>query len=147
MRDGHQIEAKMMAVLDRKPSLRQKYSRPGQKAKRLYKPDIIHPQDNENGCEEVCGNQMAVLVQHRGRREDEDNPAIHYGVIESADRLMRNATIRDAIVKEKGVLCFEMEAAGLTNRFPCLVVRSIYDYSDSHKSRQWQGYAAMTAAA
>ncbi|THW72348.1 hypothetical protein D6D19_06590, partial [Aureobasidium pullulans] len=35
----------------------------------------------------------------------------------------------------------------LKNHFPCLVVRDICDYSDSHKNKQWQGYAAMTAAA
>jgi hypothetical protein len=33
------------------------------------------------------------------------------------------------------------------NHFPCLVVRGICDYSDSHKRKQWQGYAAMVAAA
>ncbi|KAK2036581.1 hypothetical protein LZ31DRAFT_615046 [Colletotrichum somersetense] len=40
-----------------------------------------------------------------------------------------------------------MEAVGLMNHFPCLVVRGICDYSDSHKNKQWQGFAAMTAAA
>jgi hypothetical protein len=44
-------------------------------------------------------------------------------------------------------LCFEMEATGLANHFPCLVVRGICDYSDSHKNKDWQNYAAMTAAA
>ncbi|KAH0371128.1 pfs domain-containing protein, partial [Aureobasidium melanogenum] len=46
-----------------------------------------------------------------------------------------------------GVLCFEMEAAGLMNNFPCLVIRGISDYSDSHKNDGWQRYAAATAAA
>ena len=45
------------------------------------------------------------------------------------------------------MLCFEMEAAGLMNNFPCLVVRGICDYADSHKNKQWQPYAAATAAA
>jgi nucleoside phosphorylase len=40
-----------------------------------------------------------------------------------------------------------MEAAGLMNHFPCLVIRGICDYSDSHKNKEWQGYAAMTASA
>src|SRR6202046_1602242 len=31
--------------------------------------------------------------------------------------------------------------------FPCLVVRGICDYADSHKNQRWQGYAAATAAA
>lgn len=46
-----------------------------------------------------------------------------------------------------GVLCFEMEAAGLVNSFPCLVIRGICDYADSHENKRWQGYAAGTAAA
>jgi nucleoside phosphorylase len=40
-----------------------------------------------------------------------------------------------------------MEAAGIMNQFPCLVIRGICDYGDSHKSEDWQGYAAMAAAA
>ncbi|ROT35327.1 ankyrin [Sodiomyces alkalinus F11] len=40
-----------------------------------------------------------------------------------------------------------MEAAGLMNHFPCLVIRGICDYADSHKNKEWQGYAAMVAAA
>ncbi|KAL9468319.1 hypothetical protein ACSS6W_010013 [Trichoderma asperelloides] len=55
--------------------------------------------------------------------------------------------IRDKLATEKDVLCFEMEAAGLMNHFPCLVIRGICDYSDSHKNKEWQGYAAITAAA
>jgi len=45
------------------------------------------------------------------------------------------------------MLCFEMEAAGLMNQLPCLVIRGICDYSDSHKNKDWQGYAALAAAA
>lgn len=33
------------------------------------------------------------------------------------------------------------------NNFPYLVIRGICDYADSHKNKEWQGYAAMTAAA
>jgi hypothetical protein len=40
-----------------------------------------------------------------------------------------------------------MEAAGLMNHFPCLVIRGICDYADSHKNKEWQPYAAGTAAA
>lgn len=40
-----------------------------------------------------------------------------------------------------------MEAAGLMNSFPCLVVRGICDYADSHKNKRWQPYAAATATA
>lgn len=40
-----------------------------------------------------------------------------------------------------------MEAAGLMNDFPCIVIRGICDYADSHKNKRWQPYAAATAAA
>ena len=44
------------------------------------------------------------------------------------------------------ILCVEMEAAGLMSDFPCLVIRGICDYADSHKNKQWQPYAAAVAA-
>ena len=40
-----------------------------------------------------------------------------------------------------------MEAAGLMNTFPCLVIRGICDYADTHKNKDWQDRAAATAAA
>jgi nucleoside phosphorylase len=72
---------------------------------------------------------------------------IHYGLVASGNQLMKDALFRDKLAAEMGVLCFEMEAAGLMNNFPCLVIRGICDYSDSHKNKEWQGYAAMAAAA
>ena len=45
------------------------------------------------------------------------------------------------------VLCVEMEAAGLVNNFPCIVIRGICDYADSHKNEEWQEHAAAVAAA
>ena len=44
-------------------------------------------------------------------------------------------------------ICFEMEAAGLVDSFPCLVIRGVSDYADSHKNDRWQGYAAAVASA
>src|SRR3954447_10782956 len=61
---------------------------------------------------------------------------------------MRDGATRDSVSSEFGsVLCFEMEAAGLMNNFPCIVIRGICDYADSHKNKRWQAYAAGTAAA
>jgi hypothetical protein len=95
----------------------------------------------------VCGDDSTGLVSRHPRSGDEDNPAIHYGLIASANQLMKDAIIRDKFAAEMDVLCFEMEAAGLMNTFPCLVIRGICDNSDSHKNKEWQGYAAMVAAA
>jgi hypothetical protein len=60
---------------------------------------------------------------------------------------MKDGVSRDRLSAELGgVLCFEMEAAGLMNEFSCLVIRGICDYADSHKNKTWQPYAAATAA-
>ncbi|KAH7137937.1 hypothetical protein B0J11DRAFT_194 [Dendryphion nanum] len=73
---------------------------------------------------------------------------IHYGTIASGNQVMKDGVSRDKISDELGgVICFEMEAAGLMNDFPCLVIRGICDYADSHKHKDWQPYAAATAAA
>ncbi|CAG8212714.1 unnamed protein product [Penicillium nalgiovense] len=76
-----------------------------------------------------------------------DDPEIHYGPIASANQVVKDGRRRDQLAQEFGVYCVEMEAAGLMNDFPCLVIRGICDYSDSHKNKEWQGYAAMVAAA
>ena len=64
-------------------------------------------------------------------------------------RFLEDAQQRDAYANdpELNVLCFEMEAAGLMTNFPCLVIRGICDYSDSHKNDEWHNYAALVAAA
>jgi hypothetical protein len=41
----------------------------------------------------------------------------------------------------------EIEAAGLMDSFPCVIIWGIYDYADSYKNKEWQGYAAAIAAA
>ncbi|KAK1579135.1 LOW QUALITY PROTEIN: uncharacterized protein LY79DRAFT_593036 [Colletotrichum navitas] len=146
--DGHQLDERIDEVLQKKPRLRKKYSRPQSSSDRLYKSDIVHPQDTDDGCSQVCGNESSALVLRRKRdRDEDDDPAIHYGLVASANQLMKDARVRDKLAEENYVLCFEMEAAGLMNHFPCLVIRGICDYSDSHKNKEWQGFAAMAAAA
>jgi nucleoside phosphorylase len=52
---------------------------------------------------------------------------------------MKDAAERDKASSQLGgVLCFEMEAAGLMNAFPCLVIRGICDHADSHKNNKRQ---------
>ncbi|KAJ5651366.1 uncharacterized protein N7484_005089 [Penicillium longicatenatum] len=85
------------------------------------------------------------LVQRPPR--DIEEPVIHYGLIASANQVVKDGRLRDLLAQELGVYCVEMEAAGLMNDFPCLVIRGICDYADSHKNKEWQGYAAAVAAA
>ena len=142
---GHQLKKTIDDVLENNRRIRQKYKRPASNSDRLYESQAIHPPDSEASCAETCNSKNLILRPQR--TEDEDNPMIHYGMIASGNQLMKDVSIRDRLAVEYGILCFEMEAAGLMNSFPYLVIRGIYDYSDSHKNKEWQGYAAMTAAA
>ncbi|THX92239.1 hypothetical protein D6D08_02641 [Aureobasidium pullulans] len=145
--DGHKIKENIETILEKKPRLRKKYQQPSQLHDRLYKSNIPHPDEDDGSCEELCGTESTKFIERHQREDDEDDPAVHYGVIASANQVMKDACVRDDLARSKGILCFEMEAAGMMNQFPCLVVRGICDYSDSHKNNEWQGYAAMTAAA
>jgi nucleoside phosphorylase len=146
-RKGHRIEDAISSILDQNKRMRRKYRRPNPDSDRLYQSQVPHPLNNEASCTGSCGNDASKLIIRPERTEDDDNPMVHYGLIASGNKLMEDALVRDALVAEKDVLCFEMEAAGLMNHFPCLVIRGICDYSDSHKNKEWQGYAAMAAAA
>ncbi|CAG8312963.1 unnamed protein product, partial [Penicillium salamii] len=140
---GHQLEESINGIFGKNMRLRRKYKRPEPITDRLFLPEVIHHQAD---CA-MCAVDPSALVLRSERADDEDNPAIHYGLIASGNQLMKDALIRDRLAAEKDVLCFEMEAAGLMNTFPCLVIRGICDYSDSHKNKEWQGHAAMVAAA
>ncbi|KAI5460503.1 Pfs, NB-ARC and ankyrin domain protein [Mariannaea sp. PMI_226] len=142
--EGHQLEESVTSVLRKNPNLWRKYKRPDPSSDKRYQRDFIHP-PNSVECKGVCDKDPKKLEMHEARASDAIH--IHYGLIASANQLMKDAQIRDRLALEKDVLCFEMEAAGLMNTFPCLVIRGICDYSDSHKNDEWQGYAAMVAAA
>lgn len=95
-----------------------------------------------------CDSCDPDQVVARPARADPLAPFVHYGTIASDDQVIKDGITRDRLSAELGgVLCFEMEAAGLMNDFPCLVIRGICDYADSHKNKSWQPYAAATAAA
>ncbi|RYP59454.1 hypothetical protein DL770_010191 [Monosporascus sp. CRB-9-2] len=138
--DGHQLEEVINIALQKKSRLRKKYNRPDTSTDRLYRADVVH---NAQGCcATATSDDISKLVSRVARTEDDDNPAIHYGLIASANQLMKDASMRDRLSRDKDALCFEMEAAGLMNHFPCLVIRGICDYSDTHKNKEWQGVDA-----
>jgi hypothetical protein len=82
----------------------------------------------------TCKECDPSYVADRGPRKQEI--VVHYGTIASGNQVMRSAAERDQVsVELSGVLCFEMEAAGLINSFPCLVIRGICDYSTPTRTR------------
>ncbi|KAK6542335.1 hypothetical protein TWF694_006294 [Orbilia ellipsospora] len=139
--EGSNISDILAEKLNQYKKMRGEYSYQGQENDVLYQAEYEH--DGGDGTCETCDVEMTVRRSHR----ESDDPQIHYGLIASGNQVIKHGATRDRLGKELGVMSFEMEAAGLMDNFPCLVIRGICDYSDSHKNKRWQRYAAATAAA
>ncbi|QKX53367.1 uncharacterized protein TRUGW13939_00445 [Talaromyces rugulosus] len=100
----------------------------------------IETEEEEDHCIH-CDQTKIIHREPRGMR-------VHHGLIVSSNPVIKDALTRDNINTRFGgnVLCFEMGAAGLMDDFPCLVIRGICDYADSHKNRGWRDRAALVAA-
>ncbi|KAI4781565.1 ankyrin repeat protein [Aureobasidium sp. EXF-3400] len=129
------------------------FKRPKADQDHLYEPEYIHLEKGKS-CKR-CGCDASKRVDRDvddsddgSTSETDDNRlVIHRGTIASGEVVMRDGLHRDALARDHKILCFEMEAAGALNDFPCLVIRGISDYSDSHKNDRWHGFAAAVAAA
>ncbi|KAH8681067.1 violaceus kinesin [Xylariales sp. PMI_506] len=138
--EGDNLGQYLSEMAQNKPRMAQTIGYPGAEHDQLFDASYDHTSDET--CD-ACDRARMVVRPHRTNLE----PVIHYGTIASGNEVIKHGETRDRIAREEGVLCFEMEAAGLMDSFPCLVIRGICDYADSHKSKRWQPYAAATAAA
>ncbi|KAF4989083.1 hypothetical protein FGRMN_9369 [Fusarium graminum] len=141
IRSRHELNgSRVPLILGDKMSKYPSYCLPSE-PDRLFKPSYNHDPSVPacDGCDQSKLEARKVRLS--------TNPAIHYGGVASANMVMKDSTTRDEIARELDVICFEMEAAGLMDILPCLPVRGICDYSDSHKTKEFQRYAAATAAA
>ena len=99
--------------------------------------DLLFPADyNHEASPTNCRDCDRSKIVNREPRTCETE--IHYGLIASGNAVVKDATRRDEISEKLNgnVLCFEMEAAGITNSHPCLVIRGIcgkvsYSYARS----------------
>ena len=73
-------------------------------------------------------------------------PQVHFGSMASADTVMKSGQHRDEIAAMEKVIGFEMEGAGIGDILPCVIIKGVCDYADSHKNKKWQDHAAATAA-
>ncbi|EXL41861.1 hypothetical protein FOCG_16004 [Fusarium oxysporum f. sp. radicis-lycopersici 26381] len=108
---------------------------------RLFHHECPHTSSSSD-CD-LCDISQLIVRELR----QNTNPVIHHGRVASGNQVIKDALTRDSLSKEVKNICFEMEAAGVMDTFPCLVIRGICDYSDSHKNKGWQEYAALVAAA
>ncbi|KAL7796741.1 hypothetical protein V8C37DRAFT_408226 [Trichoderma ceciliae] len=104
-------------------------------------------------CADLGCDEDELVPRQRLKRkrdlgwEETQCPEIFIGRVASADTVMKSGDHRDQIAKQHSIVAFEMEGAGLWDEAPCIVVKGICDYADSHKNKIWQPFAAATAAA
>lgn len=128
-------------MLEDNPKMRKTgYEFPGADCDNLHCDICAKPIGASSQGDNGCGHQR------RDVRED-DTPHIHYGIIASGNSVIKDVKERQRLQDQFEALCVEMEAAGLLDVFPCLVIRGICDYADSYKNDEWHKYAAVTAAA
>ncbi|KLJ12088.1 hypothetical protein EMPG_12786 [Blastomyces silverae] len=141
-RQGSDLSKNMAAMLNKFPKMRKGPLRDLKSSKDLlFEATYFHP-EKMSTCR-AC--DPSKLVNREARYED--SPEVHYGTIGSSNMVIKDSITRNKLYDELGVICVEMEAAGLMDEFPCLVIRGVCDYADSHKNKEWQPYAAVTAAA
>jgi nucleoside phosphorylase len=140
-REGNKISQYLWEMLERFPNMEEeRYIYPGVEHDQLFVASYIH--EAGKSCQQ-CDRRKAIERTPRKNTK----PRIHYGTIGSANAVIKDSETRDRLRRDLGILCVEMEAAGLMDEFSCLVIRGICDYADSHKNKKWQPYAAATAAA
>lgn len=146
--DHRRGKGKLMEILchmvRKNESTQRNFPQPDPETDKLYSDNFSHVGPPGSDCSRCDKSPDQSVVERKDVRSD---PLIHYGTIASGNLVVRDISIRKRIRQKLNALCFETEAAGLMNDFPCLVIRGISDYSDSHKNDSWQPYAAATAAA
>ncbi|KAH8722805.1 hypothetical protein GQ44DRAFT_657694 [Phaeosphaeriaceae sp. PMI808] len=140
MTEGNRLSEHLSKMAQDKPEMVPLFTYQGTEHDHLY--EVTYNHAGGETCE-GCDIQQTVKRQPRITLD----PLIHYGNIASGNEVIKDSQFRDRVAQEQSVMCFEMEAAGLMDSFPCLVIRGICDYADSHKNKRWQPYAAATAAA
>jgi nucleoside phosphorylase len=122
---------------------------PGPTRDRLFQDEYDHQGTEVDDCKDCCDADYTISRLERGDGATRllDEPFVHFGNIASSNQLQISAQERNRVQSEHDAICFEMEAAGVMEEYPCVVIRGICDYADSHKNKGWQNYAAATAAA
>ncbi|KAK3338418.1 purine and uridine phosphorylase [Neurospora tetraspora] len=141
---GPRIPAYLDQLARNWPLLASEYLRSDALRDILFESEYPHDKNKLNNDCQLCDATRIVSREPRAAKMK-----IHYGLIASGNQVIKDAMVRDKLNDKLGgnVLCIEMEAAGLMNNFPCLVIRGICDYADAHKNKRWQEHAAAIAAA
>lgn len=114
MREGYKFHKFYEKALEANPLMRQ-FKRPSEDI--LFEKSYAHVGGYAD-CSRCDPHRIVKRATH-------SQSEVHYGLIGSGNSVIRNTTQRDNLHEKEGIICFEMEAAGLMRDFPCLVIRGI----------------------
>ncbi|KAF4889058.1 hypothetical protein CGCF415_v014256 [Colletotrichum fructicola] len=97
-------------------------------------------------CLELGCDQGHLVPRDRLADSEGQSPQIFIGNVASGDTVMKSGDHRDKLAQEHDIIALEMEGAGMWDQIPCIIVKGVCDYADSHKNKKWQPYAAIAAA-
>ncbi|KAF4412182.1 Aminodeoxyfutalosine nucleosidase [Colletotrichum fructicola] len=152
-----------------------KYLRPGSHTDVLFRANYLHRHQHKRDCscgkETICDEainascadlqcdpayyvlrrRLSSRIEEKSDRQatsdtSKSPPEVFLGTVGSGDTVMKSGEHRDMMAQQHGIIAFEMEGAGVWDEIPCIIVKSVCDYADSHKNKKWQGFAAMAAA-
>ncbi|KAG5658065.1 hypothetical protein KAF25_007016 [Fusarium avenaceum] len=148
------------------------YQYPGTEKDRLFTPSYrckhhtpydIRPNNPGEVCDAnrkvlcrgfACGEQQLVVRNlsfdqnlKKVTQFETRSPSVFIGNIGSGDTVLRSAKERERLAKIYDLVAFEMEGAGAWDQLPSIVVKGVCDYADHFKNKEWQNFAAATAAA
>ncbi|EGR44455.1 uncharacterized protein TRIREDRAFT_70377, partial [Trichoderma reesei QM6a] len=98
------------------------------------------------GCDEHQLVGRPSTMTSDSQHIEELRPRILVGQMASGSTVMKSGEHRDQLAQQHNVVAFEMEGAGIWDEVPCIIVKGVCDYADSHKNDLWQPYAAAAAA-
>ncbi|KAL6887047.1 hypothetical protein GGI43DRAFT_426073 [Trichoderma evansii] len=73
-------------------------------------------------------------LEHQERNKEAQMPSVFIGRFGSSEKILKSGEHCDWIAKRYG------------DKLPCIIIKSIFNYADSHKNNRWQNFAAATAA-
>ncbi|KAF0324234.1 nacht and ankyrin domain protein [Colletotrichum asianum] len=147
------------------------YQRPPAAEDRRFEPGYLHRHYDSRNCEcnelgacesaqkascaelQCDSSQLLLRSRHRKRKfldlvcdDRAHDLRVVIGRLGSGDTVMKSGLDRDRIAEEQNLVAFEMEGAGIWDQFPCVVVKAVCDYANSHKNKNYQNFAAARAA-
>ena len=118
--EDSQVPLYLSQMLKKFPKM--KYTHPDAEQDQLFETAYHH-----QGGKTCAGCDSSQVIRRPLRSSL--GPVIHYGTIGSANRVVKNAAEREKLKSgDLDIICVEMEAAGLMDLLPCLVIRGICDY-------------------